>query len=287
MANIISKDKKELIIASFKEGVLIKDIAKLFGTHPTTVSKVIKSVGLIPRRRKYHLNEAYFQKIDNCEKAYWLGFIYADGSVAGKTGLRIDLQARDKTHLLKLVKALNVSSNYNLKTRLIKNKEYSQFNICSTQIKNDLISYGITEDKTVYPIVPKISDEFIIPFLRGYFDGDGCLSYSEHKTKNRIRLVTCYFLVHVNIKDWLYTKLKLICPNIEFSCQDHPRTPFLKKLCISGYTTTIKVLDTIYKDYDVSLDRKYQKYLYIKERIMMDSPHYLRHFPVVAPPQDQ
>ena len=32
--------------------------------------------------QKYSLNDDYFSVIDNEHKAYWLGFLYADGSLS-------------------------------------------------------------------------------------------------------------------------------------------------------------------------------------------------------------
>ncbi len=47
--------------------------------------------------------KTFFDVIDSEEKAYWLGFIYADGNVS-KNGytLTIGLQATDSSHLMKL-----------------------------------------------------------------------------------------------------------------------------------------------------------------------------------------
>jgi hypothetical protein len=32
-------------------------------------------------KQKYKINEDFFQEIDTEEKAYWLGFLYADGYI--------------------------------------------------------------------------------------------------------------------------------------------------------------------------------------------------------------
>lgn len=98
--------------------------------------------------KKYQVNENYFEKIDSEEKAYWLGFLYADGNVRmhkNKSGiLKLKLKQSDKKHIEKFSKCLN--SNYPIKSgiEIIKNKgkEYkcyhSTINIYNTKLVKDL-----------------------------------------------------------------------------------------------------------------------------------------------------
>ena len=59
----------------------------------------------IPRRtlsvanRKYSVNHSYFKQIDDCEKAYWLGFLYADGFVTAGNYVGLSLAVTDKKHV--------------------------------------------------------------------------------------------------------------------------------------------------------------------------------------------
>ena len=52
--------------------------------------------------RKYNCNYDYFKEIDTEDKSYWLGFLYADGSIH-KTKHTIDLvlSINEKEHLYK------------------------------------------------------------------------------------------------------------------------------------------------------------------------------------------
>ena len=72
------------------------------------LSKIMKDAGIeiIRYRRKYALNETFFEVINSEEKAYWLGFIAADGCVYRRT-LSINLNIKDKEHLEKLITVLN------------------------------------------------------------------------------------------------------------------------------------------------------------------------------------
>ena len=60
----------------------------------------IKTRSLSDSHKVYSLNENYLEKIDNEEKAYWLGFIYAAGYIT-ENKLGISLAKCDKEHLRK------------------------------------------------------------------------------------------------------------------------------------------------------------------------------------------
>jgi len=51
--------------------------------------------------RKYNLDESFFTRIDNEEKAYWLGFFAGDGAITDENRLRLKLATKDKAHLKK------------------------------------------------------------------------------------------------------------------------------------------------------------------------------------------
>jgi len=46
--------------------------------------------------RRYNLDETFFEKIDNEEKAYWLGFLAGDGAITDENRLRLRLAIKDK-----------------------------------------------------------------------------------------------------------------------------------------------------------------------------------------------
>ncbi len=95
--------------------------------------------------------------IDNEYKAYWLGFLYADGYVRMKYNrsgeLKLKLSSKDKEHILLFNKC--ISSNYPIKdlvsTILYKgqksNSNVSTVSIYNTKIVNDLIKIGCVSKK--------------------------------------------------------------------------------------------------------------------------------------------
>jgi len=124
----------------------IYDLILYFGT----IYNILKRNGRIHKigNKKYKVNENYFEKIDTEEKAYWLGFLYADSNVRihkGRSGiLKLKLKQSDKQHIEKFNKCLN--SNYPIKDGLeilkVKNREYkcyySVLCIYNTKIVKDL-----------------------------------------------------------------------------------------------------------------------------------------------------
>lgn len=68
--------------------------------------------------RKHTINSAYFNDIKTEHQAYWLGFIWADGSISktakrcsGYNRLTISQKETERIHLEKLAKELNSSAN--------------------------------------------------------------------------------------------------------------------------------------------------------------------------------
>lgn len=119
----------------------------------------------------------FFDRIDSEEKAYWLGFVWADGNVrADFRTLRINLAVRDETHLKKF------ASLFGLRTRRAKRRKnsvtaYVALNCTSTC--RALAAKGVVPNKTRFDSRKPID---VVParlrrhFVRGFFDGDGCAS---------------------------------------------------------------------------------------------------------------
>lgn len=117
----------------------------------------------------YSWDESYFEKINTEQKAYWLGFIYADGCVSEKE-FRLHLSKKDIKHLKKFAKHLK--SNHPI--------HYCQqntisFNIGNKKIIKDLQDLGVIPRKTFIVQYPNLPKHLNRHFIRGVFDGDGCL----------------------------------------------------------------------------------------------------------------
>ena len=139
---------------------------------------LIRSVG---KNFKYTCDHDFFFNIDTEEKAYWLGVIYADGNVSKRNNsyfLRIS--SIDKDWLSLFFKS--IASNHILYREYHKkfNKYIYKVNITSNKLCEDLINLGCVPNKSKVITMPLIPDNLIRHFIRGYFDGDGTVSYDKY-----------------------------------------------------------------------------------------------------------
>ena len=228
---------------------------------------------------KYTYNKDYFKVIDTEDKAYWLGFLYADGCVLENHRssnnklknmvLELSLCYEDKKHLEKFIHCID--GNIPIKERTVKydGKEYKsvRVNVCCTELCRDLCNLGCTPRKTLnlklpdYDIVPM---ELYRHFLRGLFDGDGCISIS-----NQGQIIVSLSGVEETIYD--FTDKLISCgvlrtfPTIRQDSRSHAVQVF-----IHGKDQIKDVLDYFYSGCTIYLDRKYNKYLdYYKDFDML------------------
>lgn len=190
-------------VEDYKNGFhSITKLAKKYNLAGSTISNALKSLGIdvVNEQNVLKFNENVFNNIDNEEKAYWLGFIYADGYISKSDyNFELTLKEADKTHLYKFNKFMNHVNN-NVKKKIIKQND-TQFVAYRWSVRNKnlwekLNNLGCTPQKSLTLTFPKkemfLNSELLIPFIRGYFDGDGCVSYlynDENKCYARVSLV--------------------------------------------------------------------------------------------------
>lgn len=153
-----------------------------------TILKALKRNGVEQRsgseiRRKYNCNHSFFDNIDSEAKAYWLGFIAADGYVSKgkrKTSpeLYLSLGIKDREHIVRFKDVLESTHpvrEYDYSDRGGgTNYPYASFSVRSEQLTTALAKFGIVPRKCHTFEWPNLSPSVSRHFLRGYFDGDGC-----------------------------------------------------------------------------------------------------------------
>lgn len=128
--------------------------------------------------RQYKLNVNYFNKIDSHEKAYVLGFLYADGSNRGD-GLSFTQDVERIDILENIKKALESESPI----RELGPRHYI-FEVFSNIMVRDVEKLGVVKNKSLvlqFPTKEMVPDEFMSSFILGYFDGDGCIWNGKRK----------------------------------------------------------------------------------------------------------
>jgi len=143
----------------------------------------------LKRRRygSYAVNDDYFEQIDNQEKAYWLGFLAADGCVDARKGkglLSLTLAEKDKGHIELFRRCVNTAKPIYTYTKKYPNARGTfniscTLNITSRKMVEDLIRHGVVERKTKILKPPQIWEKLIPHWVRGYFDGDGSVRWNR------------------------------------------------------------------------------------------------------------
>lgn len=184
---VLTNEGLEELKQEYNKGYSQRKIAEKFNVNVTTVIGWFKEEKIPTRKRKYKINENYFENIDSNEKAYWLGFFSADGYVHEERGeLTLELQEKDREHLEKFKNAIN--SNKPLMTILCgENKQFIhyRFVIRCRKMVNDLKKYNVYQRKSLTFIPPSNLEEKYLPYwIIGYMDGDGCIA----DAKGRVRI---------------------------------------------------------------------------------------------------
>lgn len=253
-------DEKTLI-KDYTNGMKNNDIFQKYNISLPKLLSVLSKYKIKNKGTKhYNVNENYFEIINTKEKAYWLGFLYADGYVRKKE-LRLKLKFSDKKHITKFKKELK--SEHKIKDAVqkvkVNNKIYyskcSSLSIYSIKLVDFLINKGCTNKKSKTLTFPKFLDQQLIPhFLRGVFDGDGSVSIGNdiyHSINFNIVSGSLPFLTDIknefmklNIYDCVISKNKSNCWYINWYRQED-----IKKLYYY-----------LYKDANVYLERKKNKF---------------------------
>ncbi|MBU4342385.1 MAG: hypothetical protein KKG21_00065 [Candidatus Omnitrophica bacterium] len=130
--------------------------------------------------------------------AYILGFFAADGEMfINSEGSRyVQFTSTDYEILEKIRNLLLAKQKISLKKKSSKDhKDCYLFQIGSKEMFNDLKRLGFTPKKELNVKLPYMPDRYFNHFLRGYFDGDGCISRCYYKKKDRREKSQIVFLV--------------------------------------------------------------------------------------------
>lgn len=205
--------------------------------------------------RKNHLNHDYFQDIDTEEKAYWLGFIMADGCVYKGSNntlrLQINLKSSDVGHLDKFQQAIRSSYKIQIK-KITVNSEAALLKINSTKMCKDLQDLGVVLRKSLICEMPNIPNQLMKHFIRGYFDGDGCITTPKNKN-TKVTIVGGEKMMK-SIKDFLEKE------NILISFHNPYKGKKTFTLETQSKKNVTEFLRFLYDDASIYLDRKYFLY---------------------------
>lgn len=239
------------------ENYTLKQLGKEFNCSYPTIRNLLNKHKIKSRGNKqgYPRDEFYFNKIDTEEKAYWLGFLYADGCVHSNN-YEISVNITDREHVEKFktaIKAFNHNITEIQDKRFQNAKTLYQFSIRDKQLHQDLIKWGCIPQKSLLiNKIPNIPRDYVSHFLRGYFDGDGSLHY--------LRGTNNYRISFVGTKDFLNDIQKELQTNVSLQSNIAGKAYVLQ---IAGRRQVERILNYLYNNSKENnrLNRKYQKYL--------------------------
>ncbi len=240
----------ESIIMEYKKGISSTKIAKKYEVDVHTITNILEKNGIKRDNLYYNINlvENYWEIIDTNDKAYFLGFLIADGNVIGNA-VRLSLHIRDKEILEKFsIVTQNENQLYEDKRNCV------TFSVKRKKWVDDLSKYKVVPRKTPIVTLPPLNEKWMPHLLRGLIDGDGWITKNgrvgfcgnkETVTQVRNFLVDKLFVYNVAIiqcrESTLYmvqwSNKKDFCSICEYLYQD--KEEYYLKRKYNNYITAI------------------------------------------------
>ena len=246
----------EKLLELNSSGLTQKQIATELNVSRATVQRALRKLNV--STPNYHnslkFDNTVFDSIDTEEKAYWLGFLYADGNVSSTiNNVELSLSVTDTEHLEKYRKFLKNESKVKIGKVICNGKEFKRCRLSVTNkyFKEQLIKVGCVPNKSLILEFPKAifsNDTLKYHFIRGYVDGDGSITFTQtgklrldiigtEKFLNGIKEIFPEFSELRKDKRWKHNTYYINC----------------------AYDNAEKVLTKLYKNSTIYLQRKYDR----------------------------
>ncbi len=174
------------IVKMYEGGMSAKAIGKMYGSQPQTITAILLRGGIVPRsvsdrNRLYSLDTHIFDSIDTEAKAYWLGYLFADGNVSGGRIVRVYVAESDREIAVKFKEFMGSEApirDFTVNTNKKWGARQSNINMTDLYLGHRLNDLGIIPNRkhdgvswqVCFHAVPK---ELQHHWVRGWFDGDG------------------------------------------------------------------------------------------------------------------
>lgn len=217
-------------------------------------------------KRIYNFNQNFLSELNSPEKAYFLGLLYSDGCIFKSKDWESYSIIFGQSEINKdIVYKINnlLESTYPIQSNLIGSKLFYKIELKSEQMFKDLQKLGVEPNKSLTCVFPNINEKLISHFIRGLFDGDGCvwngkrkimkIKDNSHPSGYRERIVHNVKFTYTGnyefvntLQDYLVKYLDLKKTKLNFS-----KAKNTKHICTmeySGRKQLKKFYDFIYKD---------------------------------------
>ena len=270
--SILNHEDEINVIEQYTGGKNMKEIARMYNCSSSVIDDVLRRNGIKKKSfseafRKYNIDDYYFDEINNQDKAYMLGFFYADAYNISSYdkhlyNISLLLQPCDKYMLERMRENMGMEREVKTIINSTNKKPYVKIEIMNKHMVLRLDELGIVRNKTRKTAFPfYLSKELYSHFVRGLLDGDGCIVHSL----NRVTMV--------GSKQLMNDLANVIEEYVGFRQHvgEYKISPGICYMHISAKWKIEAFLDWVYKDADMKLLRKYELYLRIKEKNKMAS----------------
>lgn len=269
--NFSSQDYENYLNGDLK----LKDIYKIFNCCENSFDYFLQEKGWLGRIAaiRSSTKHDFFNTIDTSEKAYILGFYIADGCLV-KNKICFSLNLEDlqilkdiKNYLCPITKISYTKERIN-KSGILSHS-MCKISITSDEMSKTLEKYGLGHRKTYLAKSIKniIPNELMWDFIRGYFDGDGCVSASDTTKKHITKTGEEKVYHHWNIGFTIISKDRMILDEInEFFIKEgidthvYPDTRENFLVGTHSLEEVKKIYNKLYTTSNLYLQRKKEKF---------------------------
>lgn len=251
-----NEELENILDLYLKQKKSVNFISSFYKVNFSVILRVLKENKIEIRNSNFYkakkVDSFFFNEINTEEKAYILGFIYADGCISNNV-LSIKQKTDDVDILEKIkfcLKSEHKIINYIENSGYSKNCNVSMLSFKDLQIIKDLYKYGVIENKSKILKFPlNIPECLVSHFIRGYFDGDG--SVYKIKQNNSIGIS---FVGTNDMLSNILLKFQQICDTNTHIYQYKDKDIF--GLTIGGKNNIEKIYYYLYNDATIFLNRK-------------------------------
>lgn len=231
---------------------------------------------------KREIRHDFFKNIQTEMQAYMLGFHAADGSLDEERKMfRLKL-SEDDAEIVNLYKIISpeartfrsdgYESKATIRDNIIKTGCIFGIEITSKILVTDLVNLGFGYKKTYSENnIPNIPEHLMRHFIRGYFDGDGCITFGIRKPKpielqtpkdsKKIRITQSFQVDSktISIINDMINFFKKYNINLNYN---YLRRDDMHRMCVSSKKEVEKIFHFLYDDSNFYLKRKFDKFNY-------------------------
>lgn len=248
---IMKPFSKERACRLYESGLTTREVGEIMGCSHTTVRRLVGNLRETHNVLSGDLDSSFFISGTTVSE-YWLGFIAADGCLHRHRPV-LNLTSKDQDHVVKFKEALRAENAVG---------RYANGNwrldVSSRALYETLLTLGLTPAKS-HTLQPPPSLNHTEAYVRGFFDGDGYISFRSRAVKNRVRNPAVEMGFCSASEDFI-AWLRTIIPVSMRQSKDR-----IWKLRLCNYKDTMSVLDWLYEGSDdsVRLGRKYDIYKHL------------------------